>query len=381
MGFDESSLTNFASRSSSKWRRFAPDVLPMHVAEMDFEVAEEIRATLADLVSRSDLGYLGPIPELADAFEGYAKKVWGWEIEKANLKLATDVGVAAVEILRAVAKPGDRVLINSPVYSSFYHWIHEVGLVEYDAPLRLEGKSWRLDLAGIEAAFQAGVKIFMLCSPQNPVGTIHSRAELQAVSDLANQYGVLVISDEIHAPLSFDEFTPYLSVSGAERNGVVITSSSKAWNTAGLKAGFLIFQSSEVGEKLKAIPDAMHWRSSLLGAFAMVSAFRDCGYWIDETNARLKENLQHLRAEVARQLPKAKMFDHAATYLAWIDLTDYGFENPQQEILKHKVAVVPGDDHAPRNEYSKFVRFNFATSKERITEAVSRMRLALEGKQ
>lgn len=380
MAFDESSLTNFAKRSSSKWRRFAPDVLPMHVAEMDFEVAQEIRDVLVDLVNRSDLGYLGPIPELADAFDGYAKNIWGWQIEKANLKLATDVGVAAVEILRAVGSPGEKVLINSPVYSSFYHWIHEVGLVEHDAPLRLEGNSWRLDLEAIEAAFQAGVKIYMFCSPQNPVGTIHSRAELQAISDLANKYEVLVISDEIHAPLSFDTFTPYLSIPGAEKNGVVITSSSKAWNTAGLKAGFLIFQSDEVGQRLKGIPDAMHWRSSLLGAFSMVTAYRNAGYWIDQTNKRLIENLEHLRVEVQRQLPKAKMFDHSATYLAWIDLSAYGFENPQLEILKHKVAVVPGDDHAPNNEYSRFIRFNFATSKERITEAVARMRLALEGK-
>ncbi len=380
MAFDESSLTNFANRSSSKWRRFAPDVLPMHVAEMDFEVAKEIRDVLTDLVTRSDLGYLGPIPELAEAFESYAKRIWGWDIEKANLKLATDVGVAAVEILRAVAKPGDRVLINSPVYSSFYHWIHEVGLVEHDAPLKLEGNSWRLDLAAIEAAFKTGINIYMLCSPQNPVGTIHSKQELQAVSDLANQYGVLVISDEIHAPLSFETFIPYLSIPGAEKNGVVITSSSKAWNTAGLKAGFLIYQSAEVGDRLKGIPDAMHWRSSLLGAFSMVSAYRDCGYWIEQTNKRLIENLEHLRAEVQRLLPKARMFDHKATYLAWIDLSDYGFENPQLEILKHKVAVVPGDDHAPKNEYSRFVRFNFATSKERISEAVARMRLALEGK-
>ena len=380
MAFDESLLTNFANRSSSKWRRYAPDVLPMHVAEMDFEVAKEIREVLADLVTRSDLGYLGPIPELAEALEGYAEKVWGWPIEKANLKLATDVGVAAVEILRAVASPGDRVLINSPVYSSFYHWIHEVGLLEHDAPLKLSGNSWRLDLEKIEQAFKSGVKIYMLCSPQNPVGTIHTRAELQAVSDLANQYGVLVIADEIHAPLSFDTFTPYLTIPGAERNGVVISSSSKAWNTAGLKAGYLIYQSSQVAYLLKGIPEAMHWRSSLLGAFSMVTAYKHCGYWIDETNHRLRQNLEHLRAEVARQLPRARMFDHSATYLAWIDLSGYGIDNPQLEILKHKVAVVPGPDHAPKNEYSQFVRFNFATSKERISEAVARMRLALEGK-
>jgi cystathionine beta-lyase len=93
----------------------------------------------------------------------------------------------------------------------------------------------------------------------------------------------------------------------------------------------------------------------------------------------LQQNLAHLRAEVEKQLPKAKMFDHRATYLAWIDLTDYELAKPQAEILRHGVALVPGEDHAPGDEYSNFVRFNFACSKERITEAVRRMRLALEG--
>ena len=104
-------------RSSSKWRRFPSDVIPMHVAEMDFEVAPEIRDVLTEMIERSDLGYLGPIPEVAESFEKFASTRWNWKIDKSKVKLATDVGVAAVEILRLVTKPGDRVLINSPVYS------------------------------------------------------------------------------------------------------------------------------------------------------------------------------------------------------------------------------------------------------------------------
>jgi len=376
--FDENRLDNFANRSSSKWRRFPADVMPMHVAEMDFEVAQEIRLTLSEMVKTSDLGYLGPIPEVANSFHKYAKAQWGWEIDKSKLRLATDVGVAAVEILRGVTTPGEKVLINSPVYSSFYHWIHEVGAKELDVPLVRVGDDWKLDLPGIEKAFEEGVKVFMLCSPQNPVGRLHTKAELQAVSDLANKFGVLVIADEIHAPLSFAEFTPYLTVPGAEKNGVVITSSSKAWNTAGLKAAFLLTQSDEVNRRIN-VPEAMHWRSSLLGAFAMATAFESCQYWIDETNQRLKENHQFLKAELARELPKAKLANLQATYLAWIDLGEYGFASPQQQILKHgKVALVTGEEHAPESQYSEFVRFNFATSKPRIAEAVRRMKLGLE---
>jgi cysteine-S-conjugate beta-lyase len=380
MVFDETSFTNFANRSSSKWRRYAPDVLPMHVAEMDFEVAEPIRETLKDLVDRSDLGYTGPVPEVANAFASYAKKTWNWTIDKTSLKLATDVGVAAVEVIRAVSKPGDYVLINSPVYYSFYGWIAEVGTKVFDVPLVLEDNDWKLDLPGIERAFEQGVKTYLMCSPQNPVGRIHSAQELAEVARLARKHNVLVISDEIHAPLSFEEFTPYLTLGeDAELTGVTITSSSKAWNTAGLKAAFLLTQSTEVAERLKSMPEAMHWRTSLTGAFAMATSFTEGVSWMEQTVERLKANREILEQELTKQLPKAKFFNHRATYLAWIDLAEYGIANPQQKILRDgKVAVVPGPDHAPNDEYASFVRFNFATSPERIREAVRRMKLALE---
>ena len=376
----ESSFGNFANRSSSKWRRFPADVLPMHVAEMDFEVAEPIRKKLSEMVENSDLGYLGPLPEIAPAFADYALDAWGWEIDQSGLKMATDVGVAAVEILRAVAEPGDQVLINSPVYAAFFAWIAEANCVPVDAPLRLQDGRWELDLAAIEQKYREGVKIHLICSPQNPVGTVHTAQELTELARLADQYDVLVISDEIHAPLSWVPFTPYLALGeAAERTGVTITSSSKAWNTAGLKAGFLITQSDQVRQKLKRLPDAMQWRSSILGAFGMVAAFTAGRDWLEQTVEKLQDNLEHLHLEVSRLLPKAKLFEMESTYLAWIDLSEYRIGDPQSVILKEgKVSLVPGQDHGGE-QYKDFVRFNFASSKERITEAVRRMASVLEG--
>ena len=380
MAESKDSLSNFAGRTSSKWRRFDPSILPMHVAEMDFDVAKEIRNHIVQMTQNSDLGYLGPIPELAPAFSSYAKSRWNWDLGQNPVRLATDVGVAAVEILRLTTKPGDRVLICSPVYSSFFLWLKETKVLPHDVPLRLVGQRWQLDLEGIEKAFQSGVNVFLMCSPQNQVGTVHTKEELTTVALLAEKYGALVISDEIHAPLSWTQYTPFLSLgSAAENHGVTITSTSKAWNTAGLKSAIVVSQSEKIDSVLIDFPESMHWRASILGAFSMVIAYQQCSYWIDETVERIKENLTFLRFELEKQLPKAKFFDMSATYLAWLDLSAYGVDNVQSRLLYDaKVALVAGSDHSSDGKYSDFVRFNFATSQTRIAEAVRRMASVLE---
>ena len=380
MAESKDSLSNFAGRTSSKWRGFDPSILPMHVAEMDFDVAKEIRNHIVQMTENSDLGYLGPIPELAPAFSSYAKSRWNWDLGQNPVRMATDVGVAAVEILRLTTKPGDRVLICSPVYSSFFLWLKETKVFPHDVPLRLVGQRWQLDLEGIEKAFQSGVNVFLMCSPQNPVGTVHTKEELTTVALLAEKYGALVISDEIHAPLSWTQYTPFLTLgSAAENHGVTITSTSKAWNTAGLKSAIVVSQSEKIDSVLIDFPESMHWRASILGAFSMVIAYQQCSYWIDETVERIKENLTFLRFELEKQLPKAKFFDMSATYLAWLDLSAYGVDNVQSRLLYDaKVALVAGSDHSSDGKYSDFVRFNFATSQTRIAEAVRRMASVLE---
>lgn len=352
----------------------------MHVAEMDFEVSAEIRSRLISMIENSDLGYLGPLPELEPAFTGFARERWGWEVSPGGIKLATDVGVAAVEILRSLGKPGDRVMLNSPAYSAFYKWIDEVGMEPYDAPLTLSGSRWQLDLGAIERGFQDGVKIYLLCSPQNPVGTVHTPAELTEIARLAKEYDVVVISDEIHAPLSWVPFTPYLSLGDAAlETGVVITSSSKAWNTAGLKAGFLITQSERMRQRLKDVPEAMNWRASILGAFSMVSAFSEGLPWLEQTVSIIQQRLELLQTLVAQRLPRARLFEMEATYLAWLDLSEYRVSNLPAEILSGaKVAVVAGSDHSHSGDYQGFIRLNIATSEPRLTEAVERIARLLE---
>ncbi|MFM1956965.1 MAG: hypothetical protein RLZ41_364 [Actinomycetota bacterium] len=366
-------LAELKKRSSSKWRRFAPDVLPMHVAEMDYEVAENIKQLLIEKVANSDLGYTGPMPEVSEGFVKFADRLWGWQVDAKQVRLSTDVGVSAVEIFRALGTKGDKVVINSPVYHSFYDWVAEVEMVIQDVPLLPSESTWELDLAGLEDAFKTGAKFYLICNPHNPLGKIFTQAELIAIADLAKKYQVTVISDEIHAPLSFDSknFVPYLRVSDAAREtGVCITAASKSFNLAGLKASVIVTDSATMNEKLSKLPAALHWRSGLLGAFAMGEAFSNGQAWLDAAIAANLASRSLLVGLLAEHLPQVKTWLPEAGYLAWLDVSALSLgENPAATLLnEQRVAFVPGTDHG--SEYVNFVRINFACHPDSLERAV-----------
>ena len=369
-------LSVLRGRHSSKWRRFPEDVIPMHVAEMDFQIAEPIAARIIKMTTENDLGYLGPVPEVAASFEKFAKTRWGWQIEPSYLHLATDVGVAVVEFLRTHLKPGEKVIINTPVYSGFYHWLEELEIEPLDVPLITGNHEYLFDFDGLERAFAAGHRIFLLCNPHNPVGRAFSREELTRLAALARKYDAIVLSDEIHAPLTYGEFVPYLACGeDAAATGVCITSSSKSWNLAGLKAAFILAQSPSIDEMLKVLPEGMHWRTSIVGAFAMAEAFENGTPWLDAMLVTLDENRRHLATELERLLPSVKYHIPEAGYLAWLDISELGLTN-EEIFAKAKVAFVPGPEMGG-DAYKNFARFNFGTSKEIITEALERIQRAL----
>jgi cystathionine beta-lyase len=371
------SLEQLYERHSSKWRRFAADVLPMHVAEMDFQIADPIRARIQKMTDESDFGYLGPVPEVAQAFEGFAARHWGWNIDPTQLKLASDVGVATVEFLRANLNPGDRVVVTSPVYSGFYEWLKELRIEPFDVPLAHLDEPFSLDIAGLEEAFKQGHLTVLLCNPHNPTGRVFSRKQLTELAIVAQKYGATVISDEIHAPLSQVPFTPYLSCGpAAEETGVCITSASKAFNLAGLKAAFLLTQGTKMAAKVAKLPAATHWRTSIVGAFAMAEAFTSCDEWLEATVKTLASNAEHLLSQLEVHLPSVKSHIPEAGYLAWLDITELPLST-QDIATKGKVALVPGPDMGGEN-YKNFARLNFGTSSEIISEGVNRIASALK---
>ena len=376
------SLATLLTHHSEKWRSFDRDVLPLPVAEMDFPIAEPIRIVLQEMITNSDLGYLGAVPELAEGFAKFAAQRWGWSVDTSQVRVASDVGVAVVEVLRVITRPGDTILINSPVYQNFYNWINETQLTKIDVPFTRTGISsqmlnpWQLDLDAIEKVYASGLKVHLLCSPHNPLGRVYSKEELERIAQMAKTYGVLVISDEIHAPLTFSSHTffPFLGINETAREvGITVTAASKGWNIAGLKCAIIVSQNDEIKAKLDLMPAAVHFRAAILGAFASAVAFAHCGSWLDSVIAQLDHNRLMLQDLLATHLPSVTYDLPQNSYLAWVDLSSLNLgENPAATLLeKGRVAFNAGSIYG--TQASQYVRLNFATSPEIITEAIARI--------
>lgn len=371
-------LDHLRKRKSVKWRKFPEDVIPMHVAEMDFPISPAIKASLISMIENDDLGYAFPLPELGSSFSAFSNRHWGFAPNPDMVFPVTDVGVAGVELLRALIPDGGKVLVNSPIYASFRKWISESKNQIIDAPLRLENNSWVLDIDSIEQRFKEGIDVYLLCSPHNPVGAVHSEADLKSIAALAEKYGVVVLADEIHAPLTHSSanFVPFASVSDEARAvGITITSSSKSFNTAGVKGGLISFESNALKDRvMEKLPMAVPYRTSILGISAMIASFNDSDGWLAETVATIEGNFTLLNSLLADK-PWATTFDQRATYLAWIDLEGMGIDNPAKEILEQaRVSLVAGSDHSiDDGSYLRFARMNLGTYPEIIELAVGRI--------
>ena len=369
-------LHELRKRKSVKWRQFPSDVLPLPVAEMDFPIAEPIKSALHDMVDRSDTGYLGPFPEMFEAFAHFSQLRWKWSVDVSHMRIATDVGVGTVEVLRTLIGRGDKVMLNSPVYDNMWRWVAEVEATLVDVPLTSENGEYSLDLNNIEREYRDGVKVHILCHPHNPVGAIFTSDSLSQLASLAKRYGVHIISDEIHGPLVFErsDFTPFLAVSDdAQDVGVTVTSASKGFNLAGLKCAVIITSSAAIREKINSMPISVAFRASLFGAVAATAAFRDSDSWLDGVVSTLNQNRELIRNLIDTKIPAIKYRAPDFGYLAWLDLSALQLgDDPAKTILERgKLALNGGHMYGPR--HAQYVRMNFGTSPEIITEAFDRI--------
>lgn len=370
-------LDQLRQRSSTKWQKYPPEILPLFVAETDFAPAPAITRALRRAVDLGDTGYTPPDPGIARAYADFAERRFGSTVDPERVRTTCDVMMGVVEILRRVTEPGDRVVVTSPVYPPFYECVPEAGAVVERVPLTDTGAGWELDLAGIEHAMAAGARAVLLCNPHNPTGTAHSRESLAALAEIAARHGATVISDEIHAPLVHADrrFTPFLDASpSAARVGYTVTSASKAFNLAGLKCALMVTADPQTAAVVRGLPDEIEWRTGLFGAIAGVAAFSpESDEWLDALLAALDHNRRLLADLLREHVPGARYRIPDAGFLAWVDLTELGWgDNPAARIRREAdVALHLGPLFG--EEGRGHVRINFGCAPEVLTQAVERI--------
>lgn len=368
----ELALERLRLRRSVKWTRYPADVLPAFVAEMDFPLAEPVRVALAEAVELDDTGYAWPEAiGLAEAFAEFAGRRLDWEVDPARVSPAPDVVGAITSVLGEIAKPGDEVVINTPVYHPFFDLIAELDCTLVEAPLR----DVQLDVEAIERRFAAGARALILCSPHNPAGTVPSREQLAAIADAAARHDAWVLADEIHAPLTLPgaEHVPFLTVSeAAATRGIAFCSASKTFNLAGLHCAQIVTASDEAAAVIERLP-FLATHCAHFGAIAAVAAYREGEAWLDDVIAVLDHNRGLLTQLLAEHLPEVGYIEPQAGYLAWLDLRELGLgEDPSETLLERgKVALSPGPQFGPQG--AGFARLNFGTSPALLEETVKRI--------
>lgn len=371
------SIAVLRRRSSEKWRSYPEDVLPMFVAEMDFPLAPAIRAALLEAVELGDTGYVDPHDTgAAEAFAAFAADRWGWSPAPTDMGYTTDVSVVIVESLRRLVEPGAGVIITPPVYPPFYDLVSEAGGAVVEVPLLDDGATYGLDLEGIDRALAAGARALLLCNPHNPVGLVHSRETLAELSEIVARHGAVVVSDEIHAPLTHrgQTFTPYLTVSDeAREHGIAAESGSKAFNLAGLKSALFVAGSDRMRNLIRSLPDEVTFRAGLFGLIATREGFAHGGPWLDSVVGTVESNFALLEEHLARTLPSVRVRRSAATYLAWLDMTALGWgDDPAAFALENaRVALSSGPAFGPGG--AGHARMNLACNPETLVEAVDRL--------
>ena len=356
------------------------DVLPLWVAEMDFAIAEPIAKTLHAAIDRSDLGYRWPT-RLAESLAAYLDRNWGFNPDPDSVLVYGDVMSAIAYTLRAFTQAGDGVVINPPVYHPFFSTVQEAAermLVE--VPLLREGEEYSLDMSAMAKAFaRPDVRAYLMCNPHNPTGTVFTEAQLREVAQLASEHGVLVMVDEIHAPLVLSGAThvPYVSL-GEDVVGQAFTyiSASKGWNIPGLKCAQVVASSATLAKRMTAaLPYEASFGIGHLGVLAAITAYDEGAAWMEQAHVALEHNRKLLGELLAEHAPWVGYRAPEASYLAWLDFShsDLGDDPAKQLLERQRIALNSGLMFG--REGAKFARLNFGTSEEILTEAVRRIGL------
>ncbi|MET8563540.1 MalY/PatB family protein [Streptomyces flaveolus] len=376
-GFDDISIETLLERQTLKWGRHGGAVLGAWVAEMDFPVAPAVREAVHDAVERGQTGY--PLRDirtgLPSACSDWLARSFGWSVPAERIFLIPDVLAGVGLGIGAYSRPGSAVVIPTPAYPPFFEVVAAQGRRAVEVPLTSDGTRPSLDIDAIDSALADGAGTVLLCHPHNPMGRVFTEPELLALSRCVAAHGARVVADEIHAPLTYPghDHIPYASVSPeAAAHTLTLTSAAKGWNIAGLKCAQAVLTNDHDVRRWRALPFHSRHGASTLGIAAGIAAYRAGDPWRREAVRHLDRNRRFLARVLGAELPQLRYRMPEATYLAWLDCSFAGLDDPAGYLLREaRVCLSDGSYFGAAGR--GFVRLNFATSRpilERITSAL-----------
>lgn len=383
MEYDFSRPTDRRGTDSYKWDS-APeaDIIPLWVADMDFETFPAITEALQRRVAHGIFGYTRVPEAYYEAVCRWFKKRHGWHINREDIIYTSGVVPAVSAVIKALTLPGDQVIVQGPVYNCFFSSIRNNGceMVSNSLIYNKEELRYEIDFDDLERKLKhERARLMLLCNPHNPGGRVWTRDELTRVAELCRKYGVRVVSDEIHCELTLydNEYVPFGSLPDElSRDSITCCSPSKAFNTAGLQIANIVCRDAEVRNRIdRAININEVCDVNPFGVIALQAAYSDEGYeWLTQLRKYISANYDLLLERFARELPKCKVMRMEGTYLAWIDCSELHIPSDEiEEMLMHenKVWVNAGSMYGA--EGASFIRINMACTSELLNEGITRI--------
>lgn len=350
---------------------FAEDVIDYGVAEMKFPLFPDMKKAIIDLVSKDVLGYSAGTKEYFEAVCKWMETRHEWHTEPQWISQTYGVVEAIGIAIRAFTNPGDKILIQNPVYNPFTSQIETNGRIVIDNPLVFINGRYEIDFADFELkAKQADM--FILCSPHNPVGRVWTKEDLQKMAEICVENNVLVLSDEIHSDIVFEGIhTAYGAINEkAADNCIVCTAPSKTFNIPGLITSNIIIKNEELRNAfIKERDTSIGHYINPIGCAACRAAYEKGAAWVDEMCAYIKGNTELLEKLLAEKVPQAKMAKMDGTYIAWIDLNFLGLEEKEFEQFITKTAGLPVNMGARYGKAGEgFIRVNIGCPRRYVKQ-------------
>ena len=383
MIYDFDTCPDRRATESVKWGYFDDDVLPMWVADMDFVSPEPVLRALQERLSHGVFGYPWPTDAMKAAVVDWCAERYNWQIDPLEVVFLTGVVNGFNLVAHAFGKPGDGVLMQTPVYHPFFEVAKNTGMIQQEMELSLlDDGSYGVDFDAFEASLDDTSRLFLLCNPHNPVGRVFRRDELERMAEICLQRDMLICSDEIHCDLIFNGQphipTAALSPEIAQRT-ITLLAPSKTFNIAGLGCSVAIIQDEKMRKQMEAAGKGLAGHVNLLGLTAAEAAYRHGREWLDQVITYIKANRDYLHTYVNHNLPGISMAKPEGTYLAWLDCRAAGLDDPAAFFLEEgRVAFNPGQMFGRGGE--GFVRLNFGCPRPLLEECLQRMRTALESR-